>query len=267
MAETLEHARRQAEQAAFNARRTFPYEIELTAGEDALATWTRLRQQRRGWPVVLGGAQDFANVAAQIADMAERGHRPERVLAAAAGLQFPDDMRARRAADLKRLAKTLRAADPSAPPMPSFERFDPPHGDWQAAAGAGLSVAFEYVVEEGRARRRAHEPVYVAVLPTEDGAEAPAYLGFGGWNDCPHPHEHVAALRYWREKYGVELVGLSGDTLNLRAARRAGARAEALALAMEQYEYCTDIVEQGVASIEALAATLMAEDWWFFWWD
>jgi hypothetical protein len=38
-------------------------------------------------------------------------------------------------------------------------------------------------------------------------------------------------------------------------------------LAQEQYDFCPDIVLQGTGTLEPLAATLMASDWWFFWWD
>jgi hypothetical protein len=38
-------------------------------------------------------------------------------------------------------------------------------------------------------------------------------------------------------------------------------------LAQAQYVYCPDIVDQGVESIEALAATLLGDPRWFFWWD
>jgi hypothetical protein len=44
-------------------------------------------------------------------------------------------------------------------------------------------------------------------------------------------------------------------------------REEAMALAQEHYELCSDIVLQGPGTLEPLAATLMASDWWFFWWD
>ena len=95
----------------------------------------------------------------------------------------------------------------------------------------------------------------------------PAYLRWGGWNDCPPPAQHVAALKCWRERFGVELVGVNGDTQNLRATRRPADRETAMTLAHEQYAYCPDIVEQGVGGLSALAARLMADDWWYFWWD
>jgi hypothetical protein len=111
------------------------------------------------------------------------------------------------------------------------------------------------------------EKVYIALIPTKDWTEIPAHLRWGGWNDCPDPEYHVAALRSWRDRYGVELIGVSGDTLNLRASRRPATHEEAIALAREQYAYCTDIIEQGVQTLSVLAATLYYDNWWFFWWD
>jgi hypothetical protein len=57
------------------------------------------------------------------------------------------------------------------------------------------------------------------------------------------------------------------DVLNLRVARKPAARDEAVELARVQYADCNDIVDQGVDSLSALAAELMAHNWWFFGWD
>ena len=70
----------------------------------------------------------------------------------------------------------------------------------------------------------------------------------GELEQCPPPAFHVAALRAWRERYGAELVGLGADVMNLRVARRPATRDEALELARAQYVYCSDIIDQGVAS-------------------
>jgi hypothetical protein len=77
----------------------------------------------------------------------------------------------------------------------------------------------------------------------------------------------VAALRAWRDKYGAELIGLGSDVINLRVARKPATREEALELARIQHVYCNDIIFQGVGTYWALAAGLMRDDWWFFWWD
>jgi hypothetical protein len=86
-------------------------------------------------------------------------------------------------------------------------------------------------------------------------------LRWGGWNDCPAAEYHLAAMRTWRDRYGAELIGMSSDTLNLRVATKPKTRQEALALARDQYVYCTDIIDQGLQTCSALAASLMANDW------
>src|SRR5262249_5334448 len=92
-------------------------------------------------------------------------------------------------------------------------------------------------------------------------------LRWGGWNECPAAEYHVAAMRSWRDRYGAELVGMSSGMLNFRVTAKPKTREEALALAREQYIYCADLIDQGVQTYSALAADLMANDWWYFWWD
>ena len=74
-------------------------------------------------------------------------------------------------------------------------------------------------------------------------------------------------LRTWSAAFGVELVALTSDTLELRAARRPAGRDEAIDLALDQYLYCYDIVDQGTETVDVLAAMLLKSDYWFFWWD
>jgi hypothetical protein len=109
--------------------------------------------------------------------------------------------------------------------------------------------------------------VHIALIPTDDPTAIPAFMQWGHWNACPPPAYHVAALRAWRDKYGAELIGLGSDVINLRVARRPATREEALDLARVQHVYCNDIIDQGVGTYRALAAGLMENDWWFFWWD
>ncbi|MBW6525735.1 DUF4253 domain-containing protein [Sphingomonas sp. RHCKR7] len=173
-----------------------------------------------------------------------RAPTPAAILAEAATLTFP--------ASLARWSGT----DPDLP--------EPPLGEWpmrSAVEETGLTVASD--VLSGRFFRLVH----ILLIPTTHSWEVPAYLRWGDWNGCPPPAQHVAALRHWHERFGVELVGMDRDTLNLRATRRPADREAALALAHEQYRYCQDIIDQGVGSLSELAALLMNKDWWFFWWD
>ncbi|HUB84844.1 MAG TPA: DUF4253 domain-containing protein [Rhizomicrobium sp.] len=112
-----------------------------------------------------------------------------------------------------------------------------------------------------------YDKVHIALIPTDDWTAIPAYLRWGGWNDCPPPEFHVAALRSWRDRYGAELIGLSFDMMNLRVRRRPQSHDEAIALAREQYVYCRETIEPPKQTYSMLAADLMASNWWYFWWD
>jgi hypothetical protein len=103
--------------------------------------------------------------------------------------------------------------------------------------------------------------------PDDRGRRRTGISARGGWNACPAPEYHVAALPSWHERYGAELVAIGGDVIELRVSRRPAGRIEALTLAREMYLYDEDIVSQGTETFAMLAATLMASDWWFFRWD
>lgn len=238
-----------------------PYPRVETTGVRALAEWQRLRDEGKGWPVIVGDDEQLEAIAEQfsIDDPAVFplpagsgvAYPPLRsaaeILAAAGRVKLPGDLRA--------IFDEEHGED---------EEWEPPVGEWPApgtSAGAGLTVASDLLSGAPFAR------VHILLLPTGDGAEVPAYLRWGGWNACPPPEIHVALLRDWKRRYGAELVGINRDTINLRVSRRPATRDEALALAREQYLYCEDIVVQGVGTFAALGATLMEGDWWFFWWD
>ncbi|MDQ1232215.1 hypothetical protein QE379_003641 [Sphingomonas sp. SORGH_AS 879] len=234
-----------------------PYERVTVPGKDALAAWERLRASERGWPVVIGGDADLERIADQftIDDPAVSGvpsnragpRSPAQIIAAADALRFPADFRTWSAANG---GEDLRA----------------PIGQWPTDIDAGPEAPGLAVAEDitsGKVLDRVH----IVMLPARHGWEAPAYLRWGNWNACPPSEYHVAALRDWNRRYGAELIGINGDTMNIRVRTRPQDRADALRLAREMYEYCPDAVEQGAETLSNLAAGLMTTDWWFLWWD
>lgn len=238
----------------------FPFEIVESSGEYALAKWQELKTAGRGVPVVVG--KDIEGVLGPFSPDQPATLRPvHETLAAASALRFPEDLtrmrRDQNAAALEALRK------PGQSVAIDHEEREPPLGEWPAAASdsPGLSVAYDILT------RRPLPKVYIVLVPTDDPSTIPAHLRWGDWNDCPAPEYHVAALRHWRDHYGAELIGLGTDVLNIQVARKPVARGEAIELARVQYAYCNDIVDQGTESLIALAAELMAHDWWFFWWD
>jgi hypothetical protein len=113
------------------------------------------------------------------------------------------------------------------------------------------------------------EKVYIALVPTGDWTTIPAHFRWGGFEGCPAPEFHVAALRSWRDRFGAELVAMSSApvTLDLRVSRPPESREEALNLAREHYSYCSETAGEGIWTLSNSAANLLAKPWWHFWWD
>ena len=111
-------------------------------------------------------------------------------------------------------------------------------------------------------------PVVLAEIPVKNPWEVFAYLPFGGWNECPTNEEHMAVAKYWFEKYGAVPALMTHDVLEYGLPTVYGIpREQALDLALEQYAYCNDIVDQGVETIGRLADGLSKSFYWYFWWD
>lgn len=239
----------------------FPYELVETSGENALVRWEELKNAGRGAPVVLG-ADDPDNLLFPFDPVNRARLKPiEDILAAAEAINFPADLYRFRQDEYAEAVAALKGMGHSA----DFkdEDHEPPLGDWPAepSYAPGLSVAYHLLTGQPKST------VYIALIPTSDPTAIPAYMNWGNWNQCPPPAYHVAALRSWRDIYGAELIGLGADTINLRVSRRPATRDEALELARVHYAYCNDIIDQGVGAYRPLAAGLMTNDWWFFWWD
>jgi hypothetical protein len=268
----------------------FPLKLIETTGDKALAKWQELKAAGQGSPIILAGDETGAlgNMLNPFGPDAPEEPAPvDDILRLAAGIEFPADLVKQRKAEsdffLQQFKRDL-AAKPDMS-LPSITQTDgvttrtlsreevlaamerepeePALGEWpvKPEPSVGLTVVRDILTGKPLPK------VYVGMAPTDDWTTIPAYLRWGGWNECPAAEYHVAAMRGWRDRYGAELVGMSDDTINLRVASRPKTREEALALAREHYIYCADIIDQGFPSYSALAAYLMANDWWYFWWD
>lgn len=224
----------------------FPYPLEIVGGAQVLDAFEHFRAATRSTALVLGSVFDFTLISEIMERNREEHPSIELVLDRAKDIAFPRtlrEMRARRCRTPRRASLHKDLAEMDWPETPS-ETF-------------GLSVAYRYSGEP-------YSRVHIALLPTSDWTEAPAYLRAGGWNDCPEAAMQVAALRYWRDLYDIELIGGSFDTMNIRVGMGPTSRDDAIRLAEEHSLFCSEIAPD--ALIE-LAADLIAHQWWRFWWD
>lgn len=214
-----------------------------TAGKDAVSTWRKLCKSAASagfWPVIFGEPKNLERICEAFGG--EYAENPTETIQMASE------------ADVQKLFQE-RAEEFSG---------ESAHGEWPSSAEGMTDFTIpRKILEPGKF----HERVSIGLVPASHSWEVPGVLSFGGWNDCPDAMNQVAVLRYWNEIYGAELVGLSGDVMELEPARKPSTREEALKLAQEQYWFCYDIVEQGVETIENLAAGLLTSSVWYFWWD
>jgi hypothetical protein len=243
------------------------------SGEDAISTWEQLREavsNTRHWPVLMGTDEDLEILADNL-EWARR-RSPAKILKQAQEADVEELLAECQRAVVENVREALEEfrEDGDSETEAEFERMlvegpfqGMPRGTWPAGKPArdDFTIPYDIMTDE------VHEHVHIGLLPTENGWEAPGYLKLGGWNACPHPHYHVAIMHSWHERYGAEVVGITPDVVELRVARPPRKRADALALAREQYLYCGDIVDQGTETLDSLAAELLGATAWYFWWD
>ncbi len=246
----------------FHVPDDFPFRLVTVPSAEAFETWKRLAEDPDTTPIIVGSDLDLQRAMESFdADLSV-----EDTLALAADLSHPQSLIERRDAVRKALAEQVKGT-PDAHLLEGDRVPEPTDpellGTWPSKAEPQNELYRLQDLQRGGRIRRAH----IVVLPTADATEAPAWLRFGGWNDCPAPEYLVAALRDWRDRYGAVPVVISSDVMEVMVSRRPESREEALDLAIEQYRVCEDIVVQGTQTISALAATLAISDFWFFWWD
>lgn len=263
---------------------TLKLELFHCKGAEALAEWTRLKGEGKGWPIIVGSDKNLARLVETIDGFAS-SIIPEDLLLAADTTDFPDELRDQQkaiadeiVADLKR---QLQLPDDQLEPRSAFIEgvgivklsveetrrrievdietgLETPVGDWPNEYRCPdilplpIYKAGDYL-----------DKVNILSVPVATGPEVLAQLRWVVVNEVPETRIHIAALRRWQEVYGAELVALTENTIALRVARRPQSRDEALVLAREQLLYCRSSIE----TIAPMAFDLMTSDWWFFAWD
>ena len=111
-------------------------------------------------------------------------------------------------------------------------------------------------------------PLVLARIPVKKPWEIFAYLPFGNWNECPNTPELMAVAKYWFEQYGAIPAAMSHDELEFELPVPVP-KERAVELAVEQYGFCPDIVdqEQDDPTVGNLADVLRQSTVWYFWWD
>lgn len=108
----------------------------------------------------------------------------------------------------------------------------------------------------------------LGLVAVEHGADALAVVGWQGalyHNEWTAPL--AAVLRSWEDRFGVRVVGLGFNTLDLSVAAPPMTSRHAVQLAAEHWAFCPDAVLQGPGTLAGYAEQLRASHVWSFWWD
>ncbi|WP_432565350.1 DUF4253 domain-containing protein [Kineococcus sp. SYSU DK003] len=114
-----------------------------------------------------------------------------------------------------------------------------------------------------------HGPRHLGLVHVERGADVPGALGwFGAVNHDTDPADLSGVLRSWEDRFGVRLVGMGFDTVQVSVAAPPSTPAQALAVAVEHLGFCCDaVVQDGPGDVRAYAEDLVGAWAWRFRWD
>jgi hypothetical protein len=220
-------------------------QIELpilkATGEKALQLWVDLRSvvDATGfWPVILGDRYELETAGVRLGEATE---------------SIKSTLLAAESIDVRTWIRKRIASNP--------DYYKLPEGDWPEDE-FGLNDFSSNL--EDLAKQPLPE-VFLALVPTKNSWEVPAYLQFGGWNDIPLPEASVAILKHWNELYGAELVAVQADTIEIHVLRPPTQKRTAQQLAKEHSAYCRDVFDDH--TVGSIGAILRKSRVWYFWWD
>jgi hypothetical protein len=114
----------------------------------------------------------------------------------------------------------------------------------------------------------AYPPGSVLLVPAAAGYEVPVLVP--GLIQPPNvdlgPGDHLAVLRHWHQRYGVELFYAGGPDLELAVANPPAVTDDIARCTVEQMVYCDDL-SQVLGDSGSVARKQVRGEHWSFWWD
>lgn len=130
------------------------------------------------------------------------------------------------------------------------------------------SSPFTFRLHLGRFTNTVPSLTPIALIPTVNSWEVPAYLTVTANDWDPSPEVHTAIMKYWNERWKAELVSVISGAIEMRVLQPPATFVDSFALAKEQFLYSPDLVTQDLGGdIYALTTMLLNGHVWYFWWD
>ena len=105
-------------------------------------------------------------------------------------------------------------------------------------------------------------------VPAERGADVLAAVGWqGARHHNPLTAPLAAVVRSWEDRFGVRVVGIGFDTLELSVAAPPATFRHALRVAAEHATFCPEVIVQGPGTLAGYAEEIRDARLWSFRWE
>lgn len=218
-----------------------PFPLARVPGAKVVEKWHELRRLSGVAPILMGNP-DSAATLLKLAQLATES--AESVVARAERLDVDAWM-----------AQRMRAS----PGLYAVEAVDRP---WD-----GARRRVEPFLPAYDHRGRPYPEIIFALMPVPFPWYVPTHMRTPGVGTCPDSAVQMALFRRWYERHGAILCTIGDGIVELQVDRPVTDPEAARQLALEQFFFCPELVHQGVLSLGNLAASLMTNRTWYFWWE
>ncbi|GGO80349.1 DUF4253 domain-containing protein [Nonomuraea cavernae] len=153
-------------------------------------------------------------------------------------------------------------------PPDALDELDPFGAICPGLAPPGVPAADPGAVADWHAEQLAGRGLPLGLVAAHRGADALAVMG---WQGALHHNEWMvplaAVVRSWEDRFGVRVVCVGFNTLELSVAAPPVEPEHALHVAAEHWAFCPDNVVQGPGDLQGYAEQIAGRHTWSFWWD
>ncbi|MGW0808041.1 DUF4253 domain-containing protein [Nonomuraea sp. NPDC002799] len=153
-------------------------------------------------------------------------------------------------------------------PQEALDELEPYGAICPGPAAPGALKAAPEAVADWLAGELAGKGMPLGLVAAARGADALAVMG---WQGALHHNDWMvpmaAVVRSWEDRFGVRVVSVGFNTLDLSVAAPPVDPEHALHVAAEHWAFCPDNVVQGPGDLQAYAEQIIGGHAWSFWWD
>jgi Domain of unknown function (DUF4253) len=134
----------------------------------------------------------------------------------------------------------------------------------------GLAPALHQELDPELMQRALHQytgDARIGLVPAARPADVVTRLGWDGACNHRTSAELSAVLRSWEDRFGARLLEVGFAEVRLLVSRPPQTLPDALPIAAEHVAFCDEAASRGLNWVSGIAAALVSNPFWDFWWD